>query len=147
MSDKMTVCESVGDGQRADVSTSWVAEEFLRLGDEYYSAGRYEDAARKYQLAFRFDSANTRAATSYNRAIRHCVPRWHFEMLHDEDRAIRYDKAITPEEVKAVLAAWPSESSPRPATGSSIAPAVCWLACSAARRGGPAPASSTSPAR
>ena len=72
-----------------------IADESLRLGDEHYSAGRYEDAAREYKLALGADPTNRHAATGFNRAIRHCVPRWHFEMLHDEERAIRYDKAIT----------------------------------------------------
>lgn len=74
--------------------TNWVVYEFLRLGDEHYSAGRYEEAARQYRFALRSDPENWQAATGYNRAIRHCVPRWHFEMLHDEDRASRYDRAI-----------------------------------------------------
>jgi predicted nicotinamide N-methyase len=96
MSDNMTVVEWVGDEQPvAETATGWVAEEFLRLGDEYYSVGQYEDAARKYRLALRSDPENRRAATGYNRAVRRCVPRWHFEMLHDEYRATRYDKAIT----------------------------------------------------
>jgi len=74
-----------------------VASEFVRLGDEHYRAGRYEDAARQYRLALDAGPgpADRRALTGYNRAIRHCVPRWHFEMLHDEERAVRYDKAIT----------------------------------------------------
>ena len=72
-----------------------VTDEFLRLADEHFSAGRYEDAARQYRLALSADPGNRRAETGYNRSIRQCVPRWHFEMLHDEERAIRYDKAIT----------------------------------------------------
>jgi len=75
MSDNMTVVEWVGDEQPvAETATGWVAEEFLRLGDEYYSVGQYEDAARKYRLALRSDPENRRAATGYNRAVRRCVP-------------------------------------------------------------------------
>lgn len=70
-------------------------DDVLRLGDEHYGAGRYEEAASTYRLALRSDPDNRRATTGYNRAIRQCVPRWHFEMMHDEDRATSYDKAIT----------------------------------------------------
>jgi type II protein arginine methyltransferase len=92
----MTITELVDDELRtATSSMSWVVDEFLRLGDDHYSIGNYEEAARNYQLAIRSDPGNWRAATSYNQAIRRCVPRWHFEMLHDEDRFRCYDRAIT----------------------------------------------------
>jgi len=95
MTDNMTRVGLIGAERRpTKTSMSWVVSEFLRLGDEHYSGGRYEDAARKYKLALRSDPENWHAATGYNRAIRQCVPRWHFEMMHDEDRAISYDKAI-----------------------------------------------------
>jgi type II protein arginine methyltransferase len=69
--------------------------ELLRIGDQRLRAGRYEDAARAYRLALRADPGNRRASAGHNRAIRRCVPRWHFEMLHDEQRAASYDLAIT----------------------------------------------------
>ncbi|HEY0639343.1 MAG TPA: 50S ribosomal protein L11 methyltransferase [Pseudonocardiaceae bacterium] len=72
----------------------WVVQEFLRFGDSQYAAGAYEDAARTYRLALRSDPGNRDAATRYNRCIRQCVPRWHFEMMHDGDRAASYDEAI-----------------------------------------------------
>jgi len=91
----VTVTGVHSQGRTARPSIDHFVAELLRLGDGHYSAARYEDAARAYQRALRSDPGNRHAVTGRNRAIRHCVPRWHFEMLHDEERAARYDKAIT----------------------------------------------------
>ena len=76
-----------GSGQRT-------IERCLRRGHALQRAARYEEAAHAYQLALQFDRHNWEARVGYNRTIRRHVPRWHFEMMHDEERADLYDKAI-----------------------------------------------------
>ena len=80
-----------GDHEGAPES---IAGEFLELADSQYWSGRYDEAAQNYQAALRSDAGNLRAITGYNRAIRRYVPRWHFEMMHDTERAALYDQAI-----------------------------------------------------
>ncbi|GAB2930795.1 hypothetical protein GCM10027280_17910 [Micromonospora polyrhachis] len=67
----------------------------LTEGDALYQTAQYAQAARAYQAALASDQHNWHAITGYNRSIRRYVPRWHFEMMHDQERAERYEKAIT----------------------------------------------------
>lgn len=68
--------------------------EFLRWGRDLHRQGRYEDAARAFELILGVDRDNEEALIGRNRAVRRAVPRWHWEMLHDEERAELYDRAI-----------------------------------------------------
>ena len=68
--------------------------EFLRWGRDLHHQGRYEDAARAFELILGMDADNQEALIGRNRAVRRSVPRWHWEMLHDEERAELYDRAI-----------------------------------------------------
>lgn len=68
--------------------------EFIRWGRELHGQGRYEDAAKAYRLILNLDPNNRDALIGHNRAVRCAVPRWHWEMLHDEERAELYDRAI-----------------------------------------------------
>jgi type II protein arginine methyltransferase len=68
--------------------------EFLRWGRDLHHQGRYEDAARAFELILGLDRDNEEALIGRNRAVRRAVPRWHWEMLHDEERAELYDRAI-----------------------------------------------------
>lgn len=68
--------------------------EFLRWGRDLHHQGRYEDAAKAYELILGLDRDNEEARIGRNRAVRRAVPRWHWEMLHDEERAELYDRAI-----------------------------------------------------
>jgi len=63
-------------------------------GHALHSEGRYEEAARAFQFALDTEGGNWQALIGRNRAIRRSVPRWHWEMLHDEERSELYDKAI-----------------------------------------------------
>jgi arginine Nomega-methyltransferase len=63
-------------------------------GHALHSEGRYEEAARAFQFALDAEGGNWQALIGRNRAIRRSVPRWHWEMLHDEERSELYDKAI-----------------------------------------------------
>ncbi len=67
---------------------------YLERGHALHGAGRYEEAAREFEVALELDPDNWTAITGHNRAIRRSVPRWHFEMMHDDERAELYDKAI-----------------------------------------------------
>lgn len=66
----------------------------ISWGNELYGEGRYDEAARAFQFALDMDGGNWQALIGRNRAIRRSVPRWHWEMLHDEERSELYDKAI-----------------------------------------------------
>lgn len=68
--------------------------EFLRWGRDLHHQGRYEDAAKAFELILGMDQGNEEALIGRNRAVRRAVPRWHWEMLHDEERAELYDRAI-----------------------------------------------------
>ncbi|WP_329518706.1 50S ribosomal protein L11 methyltransferase [Spirillospora sp. NBC_01491] len=68
--------------------------EFLQWGRDLHQQGRYEDAAKAYQLILGLDRHNEEALVGHGRAVRRAVPRWHWEMLHDEERAELYDVAI-----------------------------------------------------
>ncbi|WP_165966121.1 50S ribosomal protein L11 methyltransferase [Actinomadura sp. 7K534] len=68
--------------------------QFLRWGRDLHHQGRYEDAAKAYELILGLDRDNEEARIGRNRAVRRAVPRWHWEMLHDEERAELYDRAI-----------------------------------------------------
>src|SRR3569833_266523 len=63
-------------------------------GHALHCEGRYEEAARAFQFALDTEGGNWQALIGRNRAIRRSVPRWHWEMLHDEERSELYDKAI-----------------------------------------------------
>ncbi|TDD70619.1 SAM-dependent methyltransferase [Actinomadura darangshiensis] len=67
---------------------------FLSWGRELHHQGRYEDAVRAFELILGLDRDNEEALIGRNRAVRRAVPRWHWEMLHDEERAELYDRAI-----------------------------------------------------
>jgi len=69
-------------------------ENSLARGHELYRQRRYEEAAQDYQAALDVDPDNWSATVGLNRAIRRSIPRWHFEMLNDDERADRYEKAI-----------------------------------------------------
>lgn len=66
----------------------------ISWGNELYGEGRYDEAAKAFQFALDMDGRNWQALIGRNRAIRRSVPRWHWEMLHDEERSELYDKAI-----------------------------------------------------
>ncbi|QKW32647.1 50S ribosomal protein L11 methyltransferase [Actinomadura sp. NAK00032] len=67
---------------------------FLDWGRDLHHQGRYEDAVRAFELILGVDGGNEEALIGRNRAVRRAVPRWHWEMLHDEERAELYDRAI-----------------------------------------------------
>lgn len=68
---------------------------FLDWGRDLHHQGRYEDAVKAFELILGVDDGNEEALIGRNRAVRRAVPRWHWEMLHDEERAELYDLAIT----------------------------------------------------
>jgi SAM-dependent methyltransferase len=66
----------------------------LARADTLFRDARYEEAAGEYRSVRELDPQNWQAVTGYNRAIRRLVPRWHFEMMHDHERAVQYEAAI-----------------------------------------------------
>src|SRR5437763_115298 len=68
--------------------------ELIQWGNALHDQGRYEEAAKAFQVVIDLDERNWQARIGRNRAIRRYVPRWHWEMLHDEERSELYDKAI-----------------------------------------------------
>ncbi|MFC4905745.1 50S ribosomal protein L11 methyltransferase [Actinomadura gamaensis] len=68
--------------------------EFIRRGHALHESGRYDQAIEEFELALALDGRNREALLGHNRAVRRHVPRWHWEMLHDRERAELYDRAI-----------------------------------------------------
>ena len=66
----------------------------LARAEALFRDGRYEEAAEQYRAVRDREPHNWQAVTGYNRAIRRIVPRWHFEMMHDHERAVQYEAAI-----------------------------------------------------
>ncbi|MGI5324656.1 50S ribosomal protein L11 methyltransferase [Actinomadura nitritigenes] len=77
-----------------DIPDELELDAFLNWGRDLHHQGRYEDAARAFELILGLDRDNEEALIGRNRAVRRAVPRWHWEMLHDEERAELYDRAI-----------------------------------------------------
>ncbi|MFB9831821.1 50S ribosomal protein L11 methyltransferase [Actinoallomurus acaciae] len=69
-------------------------EGLIDWGHALYEEGRYDEAAKAFEFVLGVEDGNWRALIGRNRAIRRSVPRWHWEMLHDELRSELYDKAI-----------------------------------------------------
>ncbi|MCP2335917.1 50S ribosomal protein L11 methyltransferase [Actinomadura rupiterrae] len=72
-----------------------VVAEFIRRGHALHESGMYDKAIEEFELALALDGDNREAMLGQNRAIRRHVPRWHWEMLHDRERADLYDRAIS----------------------------------------------------
>lgn len=68
--------------------------ELISWGNALHEQGRYEEAAKAFRFVLEVEGRNWQALIGHNRAIRRSVPRWHWEMLHDEERSELYDKAI-----------------------------------------------------
>lgn len=66
----------------------------IEWGNALHEEGRFDEAAKAFRFALEVEGGNWRALIGHNRAIRRSVPRWHWEMLHDEERSELYDKAI-----------------------------------------------------
>jgi tetratricopeptide (TPR) repeat protein len=78
----------------AQQSRQRLVNDYLQRGDALHSSGRYEEAAEAYLNAHQLDRGNWHALAGRNRAVRRHVPRWHFEMMHDDERAELYEKAL-----------------------------------------------------
>ncbi|MFC5180681.1 50S ribosomal protein L11 methyltransferase [Actinomadura harenae] len=68
--------------------------EFIRRGRDLHESGRFDKAIEEFELALALAGDNREAVLGHNRAVRRHVPRWHWEMLHDKERADLYDRAI-----------------------------------------------------
>lgn len=69
-------------------------EGHIERGQALYWDERYEQAIQEFDRALAVEPDNWHAIAGRNRAVRRFVPRWHFEMMHDDERADLYDKAI-----------------------------------------------------
>jgi predicted RNA methylase len=69
-------------------------DELVRWGGALHDQGRHDEAMRVFQVVLDLDERHWQARIGQNRAIRRSVPRWHWEMLHDEERLDRYAQAI-----------------------------------------------------
>ncbi len=87
-----SLVEVAGSAQQATSGPDLT--ELIRWGNALHGEGRYEEAAKAFQFVLDLQDRNWQAIVGHNRAIRRCVPRWHWEMLHDEERSELYDKAI-----------------------------------------------------
>ena len=75
----------------------------LAQGEVHLENNQFASALDCFELALCFDSKNPQAQNGLNRAHCQIVPRWHFEMLNDEQRNESFQRAlknaITPETI------------------------------------------------
>jgi type II protein arginine methyltransferase len=75
----------------------------LAQGEAHLENNQFAAALDCFELALCFDSKNQQAQLGVNRAHCQIVPRWHFEMLNDENRNEAFQRAlanaITPETI------------------------------------------------
>lgn len=74
----------------ADMVTSLLAK-----GEAHLENNQFATALDCFEMAFCFDPQNRQAQLGLNRAHCQIVPRWHFEMLNDEQRNAAFQRALT----------------------------------------------------
>ncbi len=67
----------------------------LAKGEAHLEKHQFTDAVDCFELALCLDSTNQQAQLGLNRAHCQIVPRWHFEMLNDEQRNAAFQRALT----------------------------------------------------
>ena len=88
---QVAVMERVVESKRTvDMVTSLLAK-----GEAHLEKHQFTDAVDCFDLALCLDSTNQQAQLGLNRAHCQIVPRWHFEMLNDEQRNAAFQRALT----------------------------------------------------
>lgn len=67
----------------------------LAKGEAHLEKHQFADALECFNLALFLDKDNQQAQLGLNRAHCQIIPRWHFEMLNDEQRNAAFQRAIT----------------------------------------------------
>jgi Ribosomal protein L11 methyltransferase (PrmA) len=67
----------------------------LTKGESHLEKHQFTDAVDCFNLALCLDPTNQQAQLGLNRAHCQIVPRWHFEMLNDEQRNTAFQRALT----------------------------------------------------
>lgn len=87
----------------AEKRTVDMVANLLAKGEAHLEHNQFADAVDCFELALCLDSQNQQAQLGLNRAHCQIIPRWHFEMLNDEQRNAAFQRAlanaITPETV------------------------------------------------
>ena len=63
-------------------------------GEAHLEKNQFADALDCFELALSLDSKNRQAQLGLNRAHCQIIPRWHFEMLNDEQRNAAFEQAL-----------------------------------------------------
>lgn len=69
-------------------------DDLLASGETHLENNQFADALRCFDLALSMEATNLRAQLGRNRAHCQIIPRWHFEMLNDEQRNAAFEKAL-----------------------------------------------------
>src|SRR5215216_5866594 len=72
-----------------------MAASLLAKGETHLEKHQFTDAVDCFDLALCLDPTNQQAQLGLNRAHCQIVPRWHFEMLNDEQRNAAFQRALT----------------------------------------------------
>src|ERR1044072_2390032 len=67
----------------------------LAKGETHLEKHQFTDALECFNLALCLDEKNQQAQLGLNRANCQIIPRWHFEMLNDEQRNAAFQRALT----------------------------------------------------
>jgi type II protein arginine methyltransferase len=67
----------------------------LAKGEAHLEKHQFADALECFNLALFLDEDNQHAQLGLNRAHCQIIPRWHFEMLNDEQRNAAFQRALT----------------------------------------------------
>lgn len=67
----------------------------LAKGETHLEKHQFNDALDCFNLALCLDEKNQQAQLGLNRAHCQIIPRWHFEMLNDEQRNAAFQRALT----------------------------------------------------
>ena len=76
-------------------STTETLASLLERGEALLEDMQFADALDCFDLALCLDAENHRALRGRNQAYCQIIPRWHFEMLNDEQRNAAFEKALT----------------------------------------------------
>ena len=75
--------------------TADMVANLLAKGEAHLENNQFADALDCFDLALCLDSQNHQAQLGRNRAYCQIIPRWHFEMLNDEQRNVAFENALT----------------------------------------------------
>lgn len=86
---------AVMDSRPSSARTLDMVASLLSKGETHLEKHQFNDALDCFNLALCLDEGNQQAQLGLNRAHCQIIPRWHFEMLNDEQRNTAFQQALT----------------------------------------------------